>query len=1318
MSTLHSAAIRYLPQSVLRYLETDLPAPPWRADDRGFALMVDCSGFTALADRLATEGTRGIEAIGLRLNATMQELVEVLLAHAGDVAAFAGDALTVVWPQSEAGSDDDLSRILACADLLHDLASSDPDGLALRIAVTRGSWTWSCLGGGEGTYSWVLHGEVAHELGSLLMATVPGETALSPSLGAWTTGARFERASATETRPPVHGRQRIAFAPSELVPLARHLPVVPPAEGARTGETWFAEIRTVTAMFVSLEELQGPHALERAQTLFGTLQDCVSRQGGTLDKLAVDDKGLSALIVWGLPPLGHPDGAVRAIRAAWDMRERFERLESPFSAGIATGRVYCGDMGHPERRDFTVLGDSVNLAARLMRAAPHGEIWVESMTRRESRGRWDFEELPPIALRGKRGLVTAFRPHPVANPAHALFPVIGREAEQRDFLDWLGWIEREALAPMFVLEGEAGIGKSRLVHSLAAIAAARGVRILTGQAGGGSSEAPGGMWQGVFAPLLKVDHEAGGEPDPAHHLEEIFASHPQGRTWIPILGPVLGLTVSDNEWTAQMSGRLRATNIQQLLAWWLTQEARSGPVLVVLEDLHAATPSDWALLGRLRQIRGVAWLLATGPISNPVPLLWAAISQDPDTHHHRLGGLEPGSLGAMVARTLGAESVAPALATALHARTGGNPYFASELGRALLETGAAHLREGVIHPIPSRFAEVWGTMTATIEGAVTHRLDRLAHGDRLLVKVASVLGERFQEEGLAAVFPEPWSRDDLRRSVLHLVNLGLFEKEGDGFRFHHILTRDVAYDLMLPAQRTPIHRAAARWLQDQHPDGVPTWLQATLASHLLQGGDNEAALTWLDLSARTALEEGRLRECIVLTSQALAIAPVPGRPDERARRLTFLGLALQGAGDLEPGRRSLEEALAITGHPVPQTTIGQTLAIGWSLLRSLLPVRQARGPREMEETAARFRLEESLAEIHFFATNRMPMLVALLRGLEVARRMGPSDELSRARANGAYVASRVGLGFLARGWRRGAERALAGEMGPATRTRVHGRLGLDDLGKSDWPGAERHLLAAIQHADSLGDRRRQGEAISLLGVGYLMSGRYPEALEVYDRLRNLAIEAGDDQMRTWATFRAACLWLRVDEPERAALLIAEHPEAMVRGSDASAMFNFWACATEAWSRVEDPRASAEALYRALSVPQYPDAPYALDGYLTIAEQLVQTGGSRTTLSSISRLLKRIARFSPVARAAAGLVQASLMGVSGKAHRQEVLVRSALDEARRLGLPHEARIARTWLLEHGAPDHADRLVWQSEHDAWQHQIARLRARMLEAIQAPR
>lgn len=1318
MSSPITAANRYLPQAILKVLETALPTPPWRGDGRGHALMVDCSGFTALADRLTSEGARGIEAIGMRLNATMQELVEVLLGHGGDVVAFAGDALTVVWPDDDEAGGARLPGILACADMLHQLASSDPEGLDLRIAITSGSWNWSCLGGVDDRYTWIFHGEVIQELGSLLMATAPGETALSPMLGSPSSGPRFTRAVTGEAPVATVERARTAFAPSDLVPVERHIPVIPPPDGAANGETWFAEIRTVTAMFVSLEELQGAHTLERAQALISSLQECVARQGGTLDKLAVDDKGLSALAVWGMPPLVHPDGAVRAIRAAWDMRERFDQLGSPFSAGIATGRVYCGDMGHPDRRDFTVLGDPVNLAARLMRAAPPSEIWLDGVTRRETRGRWAFEELPPVALRGKRGLVSAFRPVPVAGAAHALFPVIGRESEQRDFLDWLGWFERDAIAPFFVLEGEAGVGKSRLVQSLATQAANRGVRVLTGQAGGGSSEAPAGLWQAIFSPLLATHQEHRAPVPPEQRLEEVFVTHPHGKSWLPILGPLLGLNLPENEWTSQMTGRVRAANIQQLLGWWLTQEARSGPVLVVLEDLHAATPFDWALLGRLRRIRGVAWMLSTGPISTPIPPLWAAISQDPDTHHHRLAGLGPEDLGALVARTLGAESVAPTLVTALHARTGGNPYFAGELGRALLETGAAQLREGVIHPIPSRFAEVWGTMTATIEGAVTHRLDRLPHGDRLLVKVASVLGERFTEDALAAVFPEPWSREELRRSVLHLVNLGLFEKDGGGLCFQHVLTRDVAYDLMLPAQRTPIHRAAARWFQDQHPAGVPTWLQATLASHLLQGGLSEEALPWFDRAARTALDEGRLRECIMLTSQALALAPGSGEAGDRAQRLTLLGLALQGAGDLEPGRRALEEALAISGHPVPQTTLARVADIAWTLLQLFVPARQARETRVLEATSARFRLEESLAEIHFFAANRLPMLVALLRGMQVARRLGPSDELSRARANCAYVASRIGLGAQARAWRRQAEAALSGELQLATRTRVHGRLGLDDLGKADWSSAQNHLQASMHHAESLGDRRRQGEAISLLGVSYLMSGRYPEALEVYERLRNLAIEAGDDQMRTWATFRSACLWLRVDEPERAALLIAEHPEAMLREADSSATFNFWACATEAWSRLGDTRAAAEALYRALSISQYPDAPYALDGYLTIAERLARSGGSRATLASMVRLLGQIARHSPIARPAAAFVRGYLSGVQRGTGIQERHMRTTLDLARRLSLPHEARLARNWLLAHAQPDPAERLVWQSEQEAWEHQVSRMRGRMQDLTASER
>jgi class 3 adenylate cyclase len=311
--------------------------------------MVDCSGFTALADRLTADGTRGIEALGLRLNATMQEIVEVLLGHGGDIVAFAGDALTVVWTDPDGpDGETDMAAILACAEHMHELAIADPDGLALRIAVTRGSFTWSCLGGVHGRPEWVFSGEVVTELGCLLMATVPGETALSPTLGAGATAPRFATMPApSAARPGVILRSRLAqeFSPSTLVHLAQHLPAALQSNEHLSHESWFSEIRTVTSMFLSLGELEGPHELARAQELVVALQECVARQGGTLDKLAIDDKGLSALAVWGVPPLIHADGPIRAIRAHGPSRNASPSSEVPWHAASQPGESTAGTWG-------------------------------------------------------------------------------------------------------------------------------------------------------------------------------------------------------------------------------------------------------------------------------------------------------------------------------------------------------------------------------------------------------------------------------------------------------------------------------------------------------------------------------------------------------------------------------------------------------------------------------------------------------------------------------------------------------------------------------------------------------------------------------------------------------------------------------------------------------------------------------------------------------------------------------------------------------------------------------------------------------------
>ena len=267
-----------------------------------------------------------------------------------------------------------------------------------------------------------------------------------------------------------------------------------------------AELRPVTILFVNLPALPGAASLAEAQDVLCAVQSELYRYEASINKITADNKGTMLVAALGLPPLAHEDDPVRGIGAAVAVQSRLRELGWRCSIGVTTGRVFCGAIGSPQRREYTVIGDVVNLSARLMQAAEES-ILCDAATYRAARDRADFDALPPIQVKGKTEPVAVYCPREAtASPStqrHEL-PLIGRETELAAFrsgLDALGRGETQTL----LIEGEPGIGKSRLVAALREIARSQNTICLVGEANAIEGQRPYHAWRSVFAPLLGID---------------------------------------------------------------------------------------------------------------------------------------------------------------------------------------------------------------------------------------------------------------------------------------------------------------------------------------------------------------------------------------------------------------------------------------------------------------------------------------------------------------------------------------------------------------------------------------------------------------------------------------------------------------------------------------------------------------------------------------------------------------------------------------------------------------------------------------------
>mmetsp|Transcript_46646 Transcript_46646/g.82231 ORF Transcript_46646/g.82231 Transcript_46646/m.82231 type:complete len:1068 (+) Transcript_46646:153-3356(+) len=435
----------------------------------GAVVFSDASGFTALTERLAQK-SNGAELLSQCLTSFFTPLIDIINAYRGDVIKFSGDALTiyfpaiddtqhpryrpVVPPHGTYGLPDlgpmttAVLRASACCIEIHKrlhMFDTGVDGvtLCLHIGVGCGPVTILQVGGvippetKVNRFEYVIAGPPLEQISIAEPLAKNGETCVSPQAWKYVKDCVQEGRS-LEHPPDFHivvnmdetkytyptvrnaamerdARADQRFQLSELPVLRRYIPssVFKQIEGGTL--TYVNEMRNISTIFISGSgvDVSTDSGSRVAQELMSAVQRCCYSHEGTLNKYLVDDKGMLFLLVYGLPPMVHTDDPARAVLACLDMVEVFRRLSLVGRFGVTTGRNYCGVVGSAKRMEYTVLGDTVNLAARLMANASPLSVLTDETTRNLSLRDVNYKQLDPIKVKGKSALIPIYEPMPL-----------------------------------------------------------------------------------------------------------------------------------------------------------------------------------------------------------------------------------------------------------------------------------------------------------------------------------------------------------------------------------------------------------------------------------------------------------------------------------------------------------------------------------------------------------------------------------------------------------------------------------------------------------------------------------------------------------------------------------------------------------------------------------------------------------------------------------------------------------------------------------------------------------------------------------------
>ena len=719
------------------------------------------------------------------------------------------------------------------------------------------------------------------------------------SCGAPSAGQSTARPPSPESYTPKHLAEKILTSKSAL-------------EGER---------KQVTVLFADLKgsmELLADRDPEEARKLLDPIlermMEAVHHYEGTVNQVMGD--GIMALFG---APIGHEDHAVRACYAALRMQRRVNLYADEIQrgggtpvqirVGLNSGEVVVRAIGSDLHMDYTAVGQTTHLAARMEQMAKPGSALVTGDTLKLAEG---YVQVKPLGAVAVKGLATptpvyeltatvATRSRLQASATRGLTRFVGRDGELQQLAQAL---ERAATGhgQAVAVVGEAGVGKSRLAWEFTRSHRTQGWLVLES----------GSVSYGKTIPYLPVIELLKGycriqERDEPREIRERVAGKllMLDRALEPLLTPLLALLdvpVEDAAWTALDPPQRRQRTLDAIKRL-LLRESLVQPLLLLFEDLHWIDAETQALLDGLME-------------SLPTARLLLLVNYRPEYQHAwggktyylqlRIDPLLPESADTLLTALLGEDGTLEPLKRVLIERTEGNPFFLEESVRTLVETQVLVGERGAYRV--AKTPDTW-QIPVTVQAILAARIDRLAPEDKRLLQAAAVIGKDVPFMLLQAIADVP--EDNLRRALPHLqaaeflYETSLFPDLE--YTFKHALTHEVAYGSLLQERRRAQHARIVEAIERLYPDRLAEHIEP-LAYHAVRGEAWEKAVTYLRQAGVKAAGRSAFRQAAAAYEEALGLLP----------RLPESRFALEHAVDLRTDLRDVLTPLGESQRLLPE----------------------------------------------------------------------------------------------------------------------------------------------------------------------------------------------------------------------------------------------------------------------------------------------------------------------------------------------------------------------------------------------------------------
>jgi len=859
----------------------------------GSLVFADLSGFTAMSEKLAGLGRLGGEKLANIMNDCFNSLLGLVFKLDGDIIKFGGDAFLALFHGR-----DSAQRAFQCAANLifwinrHGRIST-PVGdftLGIHVGISQGEIFNLVLGKNRREH--LFCGLTVEQAYAAADAASLGELALTPDaagkiadLKTAKTDDGFRLCKNLEMSKRLEPSRRIELTGvNDISYLENFLisglkPQLHYNNGVIEGEH-----RVLTSLFIGVNSLRKnlesdlDKSIAAIDEYFIAVNDIIQKHGGAFARLDSSGASEKMLIFFGAPISSGRD-AQNCLKAALEIKAVLPELNKNFIQpivhryGINTGLCFVGDVGGESRREYTAMGDAINLAARLMSKAGYGEILVGEETLKLCGNDFSTRDGGLVNVKGKKEPIRLNYLEKETEKENSRELIVGREKELQAagaFIDKI----KNGIQSLLIISGEPGAGKSLLCSKIKQLAARAGLACVEGACYKHAEKTPLGPLKEILAGLLDLDSRSSQKQRRLAIYEQMKAIGES--EWLPLIAPLLDYYPPAPPELKNLPEDIKQKKIHDILVRLICEINKNKKTLVIIEDIQWIDDSSYEISKALITRPHAPGLMF---ISRPGKV-YDEISRIPGVEAFELKGLSAEDSRRLFLTIL--EGIIPneEIIHQVIEKSGGNPFYLEEMAKAFRELG------------PEKFSAA-DNIPSGIESVITARIDNLGEMVKKTVRTASVIGRIFAHDVLKAIFPDKQRSARLSQYLEELAHLDLTPLERRQpileYFFKHILTQEVAYNGLSFSARKALHQKTAEYHAGRKRSIKRE--PEVIARHYLLAEMPEKALPYLYLAGKKAADEFANSEALGFFEKVIEIA-------ESQDNNEYLINALQSRGEL------------------------------------------------------------------------------------------------------------------------------------------------------------------------------------------------------------------------------------------------------------------------------------------------------------------------------------------------------------------------------------------------------------------------------------